>query len=91
MNDFREHLRESLSTDSVFKEEWDTQATEREVMKQIVAARIEAGMSQTDLAKACGMRPANLCRLENGNGNPSIATLDRIARGLGRKLEISLI
>ena len=91
MNDFREHLQESLSTDSVFKEEWDTQATEREVMKQIVAARIEAGMSQTDLAKACGMRPANLCRLENGNGNPSIATLDRIARGLGRKLEISLI
>jgi DNA-binding XRE family transcriptional regulator len=82
MNDFREHLQESLSTDSVFKEEWDTQATEREVMKQIVAARIEAGMSQTDLAKACGMRPANLCRLENGNGNPSIATLDRIARGL---------
>lgn len=35
------------------------------------------------------MRAANLCRLENGNGNPSVATLDRIARGLGRKLEIS--
>lgn len=59
MNDFREHLQESLSTDSAFKEEWDTQAAEREVAKKIVATRIEAGMSQMDLARACGMKPAN--------------------------------
>lgn len=91
MSDFREHLQESLSTDSAFKEEWDAQAAEREVMKQIVAARIETGMSQVELAKACGMKPANLCRLENGNGNPSVATLSKIARGLGRKLEISFV
>ena len=37
------------------------------------------------------MRPSNLCRLENGNGNPSVATLEKIARGLGKKLEINFV
>ena len=37
------------------------------------------------------MKPANLSRLENGNGNPSVATLAKIAHGLGRKLEINFV
>ena len=60
-------------------------------MRQIVEARMEAGLSQQELANRCGMKPANLCRLENGNGNPSVATLNKIAHGLGRKLEISFV
>ena len=91
MSDFRKHLHESLANDPVFKEEWDAQAAEREVMRQIVAARSEVGMTQAELAEVCGMKPANLCRLENGNGNPSVATLNRIAHGLGRKLEIAFV
>ncbi len=90
MSDFREHLNRSLE-DPAFKQEWDGQAAEREVMRKIVEARTEAGMTQAELAKACGMKPANLCRLENGNGNPSVATLSRIAHGLGRKLQISFV
>ena len=90
MGDFRKHLEKSLD-DPDFNQEWEAQAVEREVMRQIVEARKETGMTQAELAEACGMKPANLCRLENGNGNPSVATLSRIARGLGRRLEISFI
>lgn len=90
MSDFRKHLEESLK-DPEFKREWDAQAAEREVMRRIVEARKDTGMTQAELAEACGMKPANLCRLENGNGNPSVATLSKIARGLGRKLEISFV
>ena len=90
MSDFRKHLERSLD-DPDFRREWDAQAAEREVMRTIVQARTEAGMAQAELAKACGMKPANLCRLENGNGNPSVATLSRIAHGLGRELQISCV
>ncbi|MBQ9004014.1 MAG: helix-turn-helix transcriptional regulator [Eggerthellaceae bacterium] len=90
MSDFRKHLEKSLK-DPEFKQEWDAQAAEREVMRQIVVARKDAGMTQAELAEACGMKPANLCRLENGNGNPSVATLSKIAQGLGRRLEISFV
>ena len=65
------------------------QEAEREVTKSIVGAHIAAGLSQKKLADRCGMKAANLCRLENGNGNPSVATLAQIAHGLGKKLQIS--
>ena len=88
MSDFRKHLEKSLVEDPAFRAEWEAQAAEREVMRRVVEARIEEGMTQAELAEQCGMKAANLCRLENGNGNPSVATLERIARGLGRKLVI---
>ena len=78
MTGFREHLDESLK-DPAFRHEWSAQETEREVMKSIVKARIAAGLTQKELADRCGMKAANLCRLENGNGNPSVATLSKIA------------
>lgn len=90
MTSFREHLEESLK-DPAFRREWDEQETEREVMESIVEARIAAGLSQKELANRCGMKAANLCRLENGNGNPSVATLSKIAHGLGKKLQISFV
>lgn len=90
MTSFREHLEESLK-DPAFRREWDEQETEREVMESIVEARIAAGLSQKELADRCGMKATNLCRLENGNGNPSVATLSKIAHGLGKKLQISFV
>lgn len=90
MGDFRKHLEASLQ-DPAFKKEWDAQAAERMVSRQIVEARLREGLTQQELAQRCGMKPANLCRLEGGNGNPSVATLDRIARGLGRTLKVSFV
>lgn len=90
MDDFRKHLARSLE-DPDFAEEWSDQSAERAVMKQIVEARIAQGLTQQELANRCGMKASNLCRLENGNGNPSVATLEKIARGLGRKLKISFV
>lgn len=90
MSDFRNHLARSLENPE-FQAEWDAQAIEREVMRRIVEARMEEGLTQQELAVKSGMKAANLCRLENGNGNPSVATLAKIAHGLGRKLEISFV
>ncbi len=90
MSDFRRHLEESLK-DSEFAQEWIEQSAERAVMRQIVEARIEQGLTQQELAERCNMKASNLCRLENGNGNPSVATLEKIARGLGRELKISFV
>lgn len=89
MSDFRRHLERSLAEDPEFREEWGAQAAEREVMRRVVEARIEEGLTQAELAARCGMKASNLCRLESGNGNPSVATLESIARGLGRKLVIT--
>lgn len=90
MSDFRKHLERSLE-DPEFAREWEDQSAERTVMRQIVEARMAQGLTQQELAERCGMKASNLCRLENGNGNPSIATLEKIARGLDKRLEISFV
>lgn len=90
MSDSRKHLERSLQ-DEEFAREWKEQSAKRDVMRQIVEARMKEGLTQQELAERCGMKASNLCRLENGNGNPSVATLEKIARVLGRRLEISFV
>ncbi len=90
MSDFRDHLARELQNPE-FKREWDAQETEREVAHCIVEARLEEGLTQKELAERSGLKQSNLCRLENGNSNPSIETLEKVARGLGRRLKISFV
>jgi transcriptional regulator with XRE-family HTH domain len=48
-------------------------------------------MSLTQLAKATGIDKAALSRLESGLvDNPTISTLDRVAKALGKRLRLAL-
>ncbi len=71
-----------------------TLATFREIDKtlnRLKKAREQAGLSLTDLAQRTGMDKATLSRLENGrNGNPTLETLSRIARALGKEIVLVL-
>jgi transcriptional regulator with XRE-family HTH domain len=48
--------------------------------------RMRAGLSQKQLAKAAGLTPAGLFRIEAGNTNPQLETLRSIAAALGRSV-----
>jgi len=48
--------------------------------------RTEQGMSQDDLAFAAGIERAYLGYLERGTKNPTVATLEKIARALERDI-----
>lgn len=50
---------------------------------EIRRARIEAGLSQSELAKILGTQQPAISRLEAGRALPSFRTLDEIARALG--------
>jgi ribosome-binding protein aMBF1 (putative translation factor) len=53
--------------------------------------REQAGLSLGDLAERSGMDKATLSRLENGwYLNPTISTLARYARGIGKRLKLHL-
>lgn len=56
----------------------------------VTMARISKGMGQKDLSKATKIHQAEISKIERGIGNPSIKTLDRIAKGLDLKLELFL-
>jgi len=56
----------------------------------VTMARFNKGISQKELSKITKIHQAEISKIERGIGNPSIKTLDRIAKGLGLKLELFL-
>ncbi len=51
----------------------------QEIGSQLRAARLQAGLTQVELAQKAGVRQAVISRLERGQGNPTIALIAEIA------------
>jgi transcriptional regulator with XRE-family HTH domain len=56
----------------------------------LLMAREEAGISQRDLAERAGVAQSEIARIESGNREPSIPTLQRILAGAGLELRFRL-
>jgi ribosome-binding protein aMBF1 (putative translation factor) len=76
--------------DPVVKAEYEALGPEYEVVKTIISERVKRGWSQTQLAEAIGSRQPVISRLEQGNGNPSLSTLQKIAKALDLSLQVSM-
>jgi transcriptional regulator with XRE-family HTH domain len=58
----------------------------REFVAELVAARLDSGLSQTELAARMGTSQSAVARLESGELDARLSTLDRYAAALGRDL-----
>ena len=56
----------------------------------VASARALSGMSQKQLAAATGIDQSDISKIERGVANPSVSTLERIAKALGGTLAISI-
>lgn len=90
MDDFDKYLDEQLQNPE-FKKEWDENELEYQVMMMILKARNEQNLTQSELAERTGIRQSNISRIEKGQALPSISTLCKIARGLGKQLQIKFV
>jgi len=64
---------------------------EYQLICAIIEARQEKNISQQELADATGIDRADISKIENGNANPSLKTIKRVAEGLGKKVEIRFV
>ena len=87
---YKETLNELLK-DPDFKKEYDALEPEFAIMQAIIDARNESGLTQKELAKRTGITQADISRLEKGNANPSLKTLNRLAKGMGMKLKLDFV
>ena len=62
-----------------------------QLMMMVLRARNEEQLTQSELAERTGLRQSNISRIEKGQSMPSIATLAKIAQGLGKRLEIRFV
>lgn len=56
----------------------------------VSAARAAVGISQKKLAALSGIDQSDISKIERGVANPSVSTLDRIAKALGGRLSITI-
>ncbi len=86
---FETFKKEALSNPEV-KEEYERLKPYYELKKELIKARLEAGLTQEELAKKLNTKKSNIARLESPNykSSPNLSTIIEYARALGYEIEI---
>lgn len=87
MSDFRKYMERQMQ-DPAFQAEHDKTRTEFEITRALIAARVSQNLTQKELSARTGIRQSNISRIENGTCSPTIATLQALADGMGKKLNV---
>ena len=90
MTKFNDYLNEQMK-DPAFKEEWDALEPEFTIMQAMIDARKASGLTQKQLSERTGIAQADISKLESGNANPSLKTLQRLAAGMGMKVRVEFL
>jgi len=88
-------LRKKALERKKVKEIYEDLEPEFSLLKELLQARQDAGMSQAEIAAKMGTKAPAVTRLESslssGKHSPSISTLKKYAQALGCHLEIKLV
>ena len=63
----------------------------RALIDELVGARRAAGLSQTELAARMGTSQSAVARLERGDADTRLSTLERYAAALDRSVDVRLL
>jgi predicted transcriptional regulator len=90
MTNFNDFLTEQMK-DEEFRKEYEALEPEFTIMQAMIDARNAEGLTQKELSVRSGIAQGDISKLENGNANPSIRTLQRLATAMGKKLRIEFL
>lgn len=89
-------LVEDMLKDPAVRAEYERiEREEMPMLDAILNARAEAGLTQAQVAERMGTQAPAVARLENalvtGKHSPSVATLQKYAAALGKRLEVRFV
>ena len=90
MTDFKDYVLEKLK-DPEIKAEYDKMEPEYSIIQALIETRKISGLTQKELSKLTGIAQPDISRIENGNANPSIKTLQKLAAAMDKKLKIEFV
>jgi DNA-binding XRE family transcriptional regulator len=93
--DPKAYAAKKRKTDPAFRVAYDALEDEFAALAALLAARKEAGLTQTEVATRMGVSQPVLARIESSLGSrkhsPSLETLRRYAGACGKKLVIQMV
>jgi ribosome-binding protein aMBF1 (putative translation factor) len=84
-------VRKKMLADREVRDAYDTMADEFGLARELIAARVRAGLTQAELAERMGTTQSVVARLESGARLPSVKTLLRFAKATGARPIIKLL
>lgn len=85
---FKRYLAQEMKN-KTFREAYEKESRKIEIAYQILLLRKKKKMSQAELAKKIGTKQSNIARMETGQQNFSIDTLQKIAQVFNKDLKVS--
>ena len=90
-----ERLKERALENTEVRAEYEALAPEFDLLRSMLRARQQSGLSQAQVAERMGTRPSAVTRLEGslsrGTHSPSLNTLRKYAEAVGAHLEVRLV
>lgn len=90
MDDFQQHLNESLKDES-FRAEYEQKELRFKIIDILVSLRIQYKLTQAQLAQKLGTTQTVISRIENGSVNVGIDFLQKLGNAFNKKIEITVI
>ena len=90
MSEWKDFLNEQLQDPEV-RAEWDALEPEFTIIQAMIDARKTTGLTQKQLAERTGIAQGDISKIENGNGNPSLRTLKRLAAAMNMQLKLEFL
>jgi ribosome-binding protein aMBF1 (putative translation factor) len=82
-------VRDGFLADPEVQASYEELAPRFVVVRQLIALREQRGWSQRELADRAGMKQPQLARLETGQVEPRLDTLQRLAKAMGCEVHVS--
>lgn len=81
-------IKKELLKNPEVKRVYNELEPEYQLASSLIQARIDHKMTQAELAEKAGISQVMVARLESGTGNPTVGTISRVARILGKELRL---
>ena len=91
MSDLEKYIQKRKEKDSEFAKDYDSGYEEFKIGVMLKLAREEAGLTQEQLARKIKVKKSAISRIENHAKDIKLSTLEKIAKGLGKKLKVEMI
>ena len=83
-------IHNRLMKDEEFKLEYDKLKPRYDLIAQIIDERSQQSITQEELALRVGTQKSNISRFESGSYNPTLDFVVKLAKSLGKEVEITL-
>ena len=90
MSDLDRYIKSRKKTDPEFARGFDEGYQDFKIGVILKQAREEAGLTQEQLADRVGTQKTAISRIENHAEDIKLSTIQKVAKALGKSLEISL-